>query len=111
MRTLLVDPGSLRHELTLEVCTTVPDGIGGHSESWTEIATVFAQIELVSASSVFAADQTIETVTHRLTMRWRSDVASGMRFVRQGRVFEIVTVNDPDESGRYLVCRAREAGR
>ena len=43
-------------------------------------------------------------------MRWRNGVASGMRFARQGRIFDIVTVHDPDETGRYLVCRAREAG-
>ena len=110
MRTLFVDPGSLRSELTLEACTTVADGLGGHTESWAEVATVFARIEPVSASSVFGADQTLETVTHRLTMRWRSGVASGMRFAKAGRIFDIVTVHDPDDSGRYLVCRAREVG-
>ncbi|WP_281685108.1 phage head closure protein [Thalassobaculum salexigens] len=73
-------------------------------------ATVFALIEPVSASAVFGAGQTLETVTHRITMRWRDGVASGMRLTRAGRTFEIVTVHDPDETGRYLVCRTREAG-
>jgi SPP1 family predicted phage head-tail adaptor len=74
------------------------------------VATVFARIEPVSAESRFGAGQTLETLTRRITLRRRDGVASGMRFVRQGRVFEIVTVHDPDESGRYLVCRAREKG-
>nr|WP_292772333.1 phage head closure protein [Mesorhizobium sp.] len=110
MRTLFVDPGSLRRELSLQACTTVSDGLGGHTESWAEVATVFAQIEPVSTSSVFGSDQTIETVTHRITMRWRSDVSSGMRLRRQDRIFDIVTVHDPDDSRRYVVCRVREAG-
>jgi len=110
MRALFVDPGTLRSELSLQTCTTVPDGFGGHSEEWAEVATVFGRIEPVSATSVFGADQTIETVTHRVTIRGHGGVASGMRFVRQGRVFEIVTVHDPDDTGRYLVCRTREAG-
>ena len=110
MRTLFIDPGALRSEFSLQACATTPDGLGGHTESWPEVATVFAQIEPVSASSKFGADQTLETVTHRITMRWRSDVASGMRLTKQGRVFDIVTVHDPDDSRRYVVCRVRESG-
>ena len=110
MRTLFLDPGSLRSELSLQAVTPVPDGMGGHTQSWNEIATVCARIEPVSATSVFGPDQTVETVTHRVTLRWRSGVAAGMRFVRQGRNFDIVTVHDPDDTGRYIVCRTREAG-
>jgi SPP1 family predicted phage head-tail adaptor len=110
MRALFVDPGILRSELSLQACAAVPDGLGGHTENWAEVATVFGRIEPVSATSVFGADQTIETATHRVTIRGRSGVASGMRFVRQGRIFNIVTVHDPDDTGRYLVCRAREEG-
>lgn len=108
MRSLFVDPGSLRSELSLQGCTTTPDGLGGHGETWNETATVFAKVEPVSATSVFGPDQTVETVTHRVTLRWRAGVAAGMRFVRHGRILAIVTVHDPDDTGRYLVCRARE---
>jgi head-tail adaptor len=95
MRTLFLDPGALRSELALQANTPVPDGLGGHMESWVEIATVFARIAPVSATSSFGPDQTVEEV---------------MRFAKQGRIFDIVTVHDPDDTGRYLVCRAREAG-
>lgn len=111
MRTLFVDPGALRREFSLQACTAVPDGLGGYTQDWNEVATLFGHVEPVSAGSVFGADQTLETVTHRITLRWRGDVASGMRLVSQGRIFDIVTVHDPDDSTRYLVCRARETGR
>jgi SPP1 family predicted phage head-tail adaptor len=52
----------------------------------------------------------VETVTHRITIRWRNGVAAGKRFARQGRIFDIVTVYDPDDTGRDLVCRAKEVG-
>ncbi len=70
---------------------------------------MFARIEPVSADSRFGADQTLEILTHRITLRHRDDIGNGMRFVRKERIFDIVTVHDPDESGRYLVCRVREA--
>jgi SPP1 family predicted phage head-tail adaptor len=56
------------------------------------------------------SDQTVETETHRITSRWRNGVAAGMRFAKQGRIFDIVTVHDPDDTGCYLVCRPMEAG-
>lgn len=107
---LFIEPGMLRTELALESCAAVPDGFGGFSEVWTEIATLFARIEPVSVTSIFGADQTLEAVTHRITLRHREGVASGMRFTKGERVFEIVTVHDPDETGRYLVCKTREVG-
>ena len=110
MRAEFIDPGAFRHELVLEAATPTPDGAGGHAVSWNEVAALFARIEPVSAASRFGADQTLESVTHRVTMRHRPGVASGMRFTRLGRAFEIITVHDPDETGRYLVCRVREEG-
>lgn len=108
--TIFVDPGALRSALILERCDTALDGYGGLVETWVEQALVMARIEPVSAVSVFGADQTLESVTHRVTLRWRAGVASGMRFTKGGRRFTIQTVHDPDESGRYLVCRVRETG-
>ncbi|RJG45897.1 phage head closure protein [Mesorhizobium sp. DCY119] len=111
MNATFIDPGRLRTELALQECVVTSDGLGGHGETWSEIASVFAMVEPVGAQSVFGAGQSLETVTHRVTIRRRDGVASGMRFVRQERVFEIVTVHDPDETSRYMVCRVREEGR
>lgn len=108
--TLFVDPGKLRMELILERCETSQDESGGLIENWTEEAVVMARIEPVSATSLFGADQTLESVTHRVTLRSRAGIASGMRFTKGQRLFTIVTVHDPDERGRYIVCRVRGAG-
>lgn len=110
MQALFIDPGRFRSELSLEACVPVPDPIGGYVETWTEIATMFGMIEPVSARSLFGAGQALKTVTHRVTIRHRGGVESGMRLRKQGRFFEIVTVHDPDDSGRYLMCRVKEEG-
>ena len=110
MTALFIDPGALRTELSLQSVTTTDDGFGGFSEEWNELATVFGHIEPLAADSRFGAGQTLETVTHRITLRRRDGLASGMRFAKAGRVFDILTVHDPDESGRYFVCRVREVG-
>lgn len=110
MRMSFIDPGAFRSELALEECVTTPDSLGGHTESWVELATLFARVEPISAQSVFGADQTLETATHRISMRWRDGLKSGMRLRRNLRVLAIITVHDPDETQRYLVCRTREQG-
>jgi len=108
---IMVSPGDLRTELALAQMTPVPDGAGGFGQNWTEIATLFAKLEPVAARDRFGADQALEEVTHRVTIRHRPDVASGMRLKRGPRTFLILTVHDPDETGRYLVLRTSETGR
>jgi SPP1 family predicted phage head-tail adaptor len=108
---VMVNPGDLRTQLALEQMTPVPDGAGGFGESWSGIATLFAKLEPVAARERFGADQALEEVTHRVTVRFRPDVASGMRLTWGTRRFLVLTVHDPDETGRYLVLRTREDGR
>ncbi len=111
MKAEFVDPGAFRTELSLQEVSLTADGMGGHTESWNEVATVFTRVEPVSAAMRFGAGQTLEEATHRVTLRFRADVASGMRFLRGGRAWTILTAHDPDETGRYLVCRVVEVGR
>jgi SPP1 family predicted phage head-tail adaptor len=110
-RALAIDPGRFRTELVLERVDDVPDGMGGEVENWSVVATVFVHMEPVSAKSVFGAGQTLETVTHLFTLRQDEDVKSGMRFTKGARMFDILTVYDPDETGRYFQCESREIGR
>jgi SPP1 family predicted phage head-tail adaptor len=110
-RSLSIDPGRFRAELTLEAASDTSDAMGGEIETWSALATVFALVEPVSARSVFGAGQTLETVTHLITLRQGEDVRSGMRFAGGERIFDILTVCDPDETGRYFQCESREVGR
>ena len=110
-RALSIDPGRFRTTLALEAASGASDGMGGEVESWATVATVFAHIEPLSAKSVYGAGQTLETVTHLITLRQGEDVRSGMRFTAGTRIFDILTVHDPDETGRYFQCESREIGR
>lgn len=106
--TLALDPGRRRHELALQRAALASDGMGGHTETWSTVATLFGRIEPVAARQGHGADQQSQTVTHRIIVPAGEAIAIGMRFLRQGRVFEITNVHDPDETGRYLLCGALE---
>ncbi|MFN3764501.1 MAG: phage head closure protein [Aliihoeflea sp.] len=106
-----IDPGMLRTELIVEDAIESGDGAGGVVRMWVEVATLFAHLEPVRARMRYGADQRQVDITHRVTVRHRADIARRMRFRRGERVFAIETISDPDETGRYLVCETREAGR
>lgn len=108
MRSLFIDPGRFRHELILESCERIADGIGGHAETWAEVGVVMGHLEPQPQRLTGAADQDIAVARFRVTIRRRPDVAAGMRLSRGIRHFRIETVTDPDESGRYLVCQVKE---
>ncbi|WP_416795934.1 phage head closure protein [Ciceribacter azotifigens] len=110
MATAAFDPGGMTARLTLEAPVDTPDGQGGATVTWSAVAGLWARIEPVTASVGEEAGGWV-TITHAIWMRHRGDVSSGMRLVKGGRVFVVETAHDPDESGRYLLCRCREEGR
>ena len=111
MRALVIDPGALRHELVLESAATTPDGYGGTTESWATAATLFARMEPLGARQTVNTGQTTRIVTHRMTVRQDAAVESGTRFRKGDRIFDILTVYDPDETGRYFFCETSEVGQ
>jgi len=66
--------GDLRHRVTLESPARTADGMGGFATAWTTVAEVFAAVWPVSATEQIEAAQSVMTVTHRIRLRYRSDV-------------------------------------
>jgi SPP1 family predicted phage head-tail adaptor len=104
----IFDPGAFTARLTLERAVDVPDGQGGASRTHAVVGHVWARIEPVSAGRVSVAGADALTVTHRIWLRRRSDLESGMRLRKGTRIFAIQSFRDPDEHGRYLACDCEE---
>jgi len=101
--------GDLRHRVTLESPTKTPDGMGGFITAWTTVVEVFAAIWPVGATEQMEAAQQVMTITHRIRMRYRSDVASSWRVKFGDRYFAIVSRINPNESGKLLDLLCKEA--
>lgn len=102
------DPGQLSSRVALERAVRAADGSGGATLDWEEVVTLWAAIEPVAAGEIFAADRLATRVTHRITIRHRTDVEGGMRIKHRGRVMCIEACRDPDEARRFLVLQAVE---
>jgi SPP1 family predicted phage head-tail adaptor len=108
VRLATIDPGALTARLVLEHPVEAADGQGGVERSFAARATLWANIEPVGAGADEAAGSAPVTVTHRVLMRRRSDLAGGMRLRQGARVLTIRTFRDPDEAGRYTLCDCEE---
>jgi SPP1 family predicted phage head-tail adaptor len=102
------DPGQMTARLALEEPVHVPDGQGGATVSWTEVAAMWAKVEPVSSTFAERAGSEIGKITHRIWLRFRDGVASGQRLRKGARLFAVKLVQDPDETGRYLTCLCEE---
>jgi SPP1 family predicted phage head-tail adaptor len=100
--------GRLRHRLTLESVSRTPDGGGGASESWSTVATVWAEVTPVGGGESVAADAVTGGVSHEIRFRYRPGVGPSMRLRSGARVFVIAGAIDVDERRRWLKCLCLE---
>ncbi|AMM85018.1 phage head closure protein [Martelella sp. AD-3] len=103
-----LDPGAFSHRLDLMTPVATPDGQGGASITYSLLAQAWARVEPLSVSSSEEAGGETFRVTHEIWLRARGDLVPGMRLVRGGRIFRLAGFRDPDETGRYTVCRCEE---
>ncbi len=108
----------LRHRLSLQQEVSAPDGAGGFSRSWQEIAQPWAEIQAIksgeargnaaSGGEVFAAGQVQARISHRIYLRWRDGVSPAMRLVFEGRAFNIRMVRAMQEDREMLELLVQE---
>ena len=94
--------GRLRHVITIQQRTLAQDAGGALAPNWVDLATVRAEMRSPAGLERVQAgmDQTVATVTHQARIRARQgDFTPAMRVVWKGRIFQIVSVTDPDNLG------------
>lgn len=111
MRSVVHDPGELNHRFSLEQLIETADGFGALDRQFQPIAMVWGALQPKRHDERLLAQQIDEQTTHVITIRFRTDVATGWRFVEGERIFAVVAITDPDERGRYLQCQTEEVAR
>ena len=100
--------GTLKKRVTLQYPSMALDNMGGTDQTWTDSETIFAAIWPVSAKDrVSAAALTME-ITHRIRIRYKSNIKSNWRVKYGERYFAIIGIINPNESNRMLELLCRE---
>ncbi|RIY01289.1 head-tail adaptor protein [Aureimonas flava] len=105
MAPLFIDAGLLRHRAAIERNEIVPDDMGGGRDAWVEVGETSVRLEPLTVEVEERWGQRMGAATHRVTLRARDGLDRGMAFRIGSRRFVIRALQDPDETGRYLVCR------
>lgn len=100
--------GKMRHRVLLQKPVEVTDAGGGRTYTWTNVETVWAEVRPISARETLYGMAVANPVTHRISMRHRSDILPGWRIVYDSREFKILSVVDPDERKHWLELTVEE---
>lgn len=102
--------GQLRDRVTLLRATTADDGHGGQTVTWGAFDTAAAAILALSGREVLMAGAMQLEMSHRITLHYRTDVTvqSRVRRDRDGQVFDVQALRDPDGRRRWLELDAQE---
>lgn len=103
-----IDLAELRHRIKFQNLVKTSDGQGGFTEEWTDVVTVWAKVEPANTSERLFAQQIEMQRSHKVVIRYRSDITQTMRFIFSNRTFQIKSVMAPDERKRYLFIDAKE---
>jgi len=100
-----VNPGRLRHRVTIERVETADDSDGVRTETWTPIwAPLPAEIMPISGGELIAAAATASKVDTRIRMRYRADiVALETRARHRDTIYTIEAVIPDPKSGVHWI--------
>ena len=111
-----INTGKMRDRLILQYPDSVPDGQGGGVYNWRDVATLWAQIETVNPTTYpdlerFQENQMRRVSHYLITIRFRDDISTEMRFMKGNRIFEIESVVAIDEISWKIQLYCREEGK
>lgn len=98
-----MNPGDLRHRVTLQRLATSEDEALELVTEWVDVATVWASVKALSARELIQSQAMQSAVSVRIIIRYRDDVTADMRIIHRGAVYNIHgVIPDPDSGLDYL---------
>ena len=97
--------GELRFSVYLQEPTITTDDAGATKTTYANTAKAYAKIDPLSDAMASLAGQAFGTITHRITIRYRSDVTSGWRVVCGNTTYDIIAP-PRNINNHYLELRA-----
>jgi len=94
--------GQLREPLTIQRKFAVSDGIGGQTISWITLGSTRGDVRPVSGREALQAMQLQASVTHRIYIRYRSDITAADRLTMRGQPLQIRSVVNIEMRNRWL---------
>ena len=106
---MTVISGKLRHRVTIQEPTTVDGTSGGNYETWSNVATVWAQVTPSSGREFWEIRKSNSEIDGEVRMRYRGNINPTMRLLFKNRPLEIQYIINRDEKNELLKVYYKEA--
>lgn len=90
--------GDLDRRIVVQQASTTQDSYGQPIETWTAVATVWAQVTPMRGRETFGSEQVLDRGPQRFRIRYRSDVTVQHRLSYNDIIYQI---HDVQEVGRH----------
>lgn len=103
----LLSAGRLRYTVVFQRRSATKDGFGQQLLAWVDAFTANAEVKPLAGRELEAAQQVVAEVSHKITVRYRAELAdpkisAAMRVVFRGRYFNIQASLNEDERNVFI---------
>jgi SPP1 family predicted phage head-tail adaptor len=88
----MISSGLMRERVTIQAPSEQRNQFGEATVAWSDVATVWASVQGMSAREYLAAQQVDSVVTHKVRIRFFPGITHSHRLVWRGRIMEIASV-------------------
>lgn len=98
--------GLLKTRVQIQQKSAVQDSVGQPNESWTTLATVWADVRNQRGLEVVKGTMQMSRLLSSIRIRYRADVTAAMRVVQGPNIYNIIAVSPDTNSKDYidLIC-------
>ena len=101
--------GALDKRITLQSKTQVRDAMGGFTETWATVATVWAKITTLRTTEAIINMAGTGSAIHNVVIRYRSDITGAWRLLYRGKYWAIIGPPiDVNKDREWLDIKAKE---
>lgn len=104
------DPGELDKRVQLRQRIDNPSADYGTEPYFQNVRHVWAKVRQVGATTWHESVQADSSITHYMTIRYRSGITSDYEVVFRDIVYRIRRARDLNSAGRYLLLECEELG-
>jgi len=97
-----ITAGMLREPITIQRKMAASDGMGGQAIQWVSLSTTRAYVKPLSGREALQAMQLQASVTHRIMIRYRSDLTTADRILMRGKPLQIRAIINVEMRNRWL---------
>lgn len=92
----------LREPITVQRQQSASDGMGGQAHQWVDLFTARAEVRPLSGRESLQAMHLQASITHRVIIRYRSDIAPADRILLRGEPLQIRAIINIEMRNRWL---------